>query len=121
MSDCTCPSEDFYEDADTAGLAIGIWPCPCGTEWLPRITAVARGERFLRIQFSCEMCASRFSRIYDCDEEGYVKPPTWPTQIRSGRLLDFFRDSDLSEQERFLKHNRSNPDVLWADRAQGPK
>jgi hypothetical protein len=71
----------------------------------------ARGQRFLRIQFRCHTCGSSFGRIYDSVEKGYAKPPTWPGRIRSDYLADLFRDSDLSEQEQFLKHNCHNPHI----------
>jgi hypothetical protein len=111
MNACLCPADDFYEDTEFDELKIRIWPCPCGTEWLPQIVKIARGQRFLRIQFQCHICRSSFGRIYDAVEEGYVKPPAWPARVRRDWLADLFRDSDLSEREQFLKRNRQNTHI----------
>jgi|SRR5579859_1388560 len=95
MSNCTRPSEDFYQDADTAGLAIKIWPCACRAEWQPRITALACGERFLQIRFFCQTCQSSFTRFYDTQEEGYVKPAAWPMHRHADHLTTLLRQSDF--------------------------
>jgi hypothetical protein len=51
------------------------FPCSSGCEYLPFLTVVEVGLRFLRLQFECGQCLQRFSRYFDIEADGYVLLP----------------------------------------------
>lgn len=81
-----------YQDSPALEVFIKVpdFPCPTGCQFMPLISRIEAGVRFLRVHFKCGVCQSRFSRYFDVDARGYVLVPK-PLDRR--RAHDAFYDS----------------------------